>query len=206
MSVPESVAAIVLCGGRSVRMGRDKAQLSVGEEQFLPRICRVVAPLLKPLVVVAADGQALPSLDSSATVVRDTLPDAGPLAGLLAGLESLQRESPQTSHFWLAGCDAPFVNTAVISRLLQVSGESQAVLIRHEGHIQPFGGIYRCDVLPAVRTLITSGERRLSQLPISLSCDIVDAATLQDLDSELAFLRNINTPDDYQRFVTDAGQ
>lgn len=204
LSSPDTTAAIVLVGGRSVRMGREKSLLTVRNEPFLTRICRLVAPLCSPVIVVAAENQQLPDCGTDVDVVRDTLPDAGPLAGLLSGLEALHRMKTSARQFWLAGCDAPFVSPTVIRRLLASSGDSQAVLIEHQQRTQPLGGVYRTDILPVVRELIETGERRLSQLPPRLRCVQVDAESLRDLDPELAFLRNINTPEDYQRFVVDS--
>ncbi len=203
MPQPNSVAAIVLCGGRSVRMGRDKALLPIDEESFLERICRVARTFFSSTIVVAAEDQQLATPHPDVTIVRDELPDAGPLAGLLTGLQTLQQLPPECSHFWLTGCDAPFVSLPVIQRLLETISDDDAALVRVDDQIQPLGGIYRTDILPTVQQLVSSGERRLRQLPQHLSCQLLQADSLTELDPELLFLRNINTPEDYRRFVQD---
>ena len=203
MSVHKSAAAVVLCGGRSVRMGTDKSELLIEGESFLSRICRIVGPCVETTVVVAAQNQQLPELPASVCIVRDALPDAGPLAGLLSGLESLRIRQPHIQYCWVGSCDAPFVNSRLIGHLLQTCGDKDATVVRHVGRIQPLGGVYHTRVLEAVRRLVDSGERRLNELPLHLQAEVIDAESLRHHDPELAFLRNVNTPEDYQRYVAD---
>src|SRR5262245_29573929 len=82
-------AGIVLCGGRSSRMGRSKAWLPFGGEVLLQRTVRMLSEVVDPVVVVAAPGQELPSLPESVTVARDQEAYLGPLNGLAAGLATL---------------------------------------------------------------------------------------------------------------------
>lgn len=199
----EAAAAVILCGGQSVRMGRDKATITIDGEPFLSRICRLVAPRFGATIVVAADGQSLPQLAPEVRVVRDLIPDGGPLAGLLSGLLALQGYAPEFSQFWLGGCDAPFVNVPVIETLLATPGDWQAVVVAEAGRIQPFGGVYRTSVAGTVRSLVESGERRLVELTRQVRTETVDAEFMRQHDGDLAFLRNINTQDDYRQYVVE---
>src|SRR5262245_8712089 len=84
---------IVLCGGRSTRMGTPKLALPFGPETMLARIVRLLGEVCAPIVVVAAHEQELPPLPADVPaeviVARDRRPDRGPLEGLLAGLSAL---------------------------------------------------------------------------------------------------------------------
>jgi molybdopterin-guanine dinucleotide biosynthesis protein A len=203
MSVHKSAAAVVLCGGRSVRMGTDKSELLIEGESFLSRICRIVGPCVETTVVVAAQDQSLPELPTSVGVVRDALPDAGPLVGLLSGFEDIRSRQPHIQHCWVGNCDAPFVNSRLIGHLLQMCGDNAATVVRYAGRIQPLGGVYHIRVLETVRRLVDSGERRLNQLLQHVQTEVIDAEALRKYDPELTFLRNVNTPEDYQRYVVD---
>ena len=75
-----SVAAVILCGGESRRMGRPKAWLPFGEELMLQRVVRLAGLVAWPIVVVAAPGQRLPELSADIVVVRDLVAGRGPLA------------------------------------------------------------------------------------------------------------------------------
>src|SRR5690349_629710 len=89
MSIPP--AGIVLCGGKSSRMGRPKALLPFGPELMLQRVVRILSTVVAPIVVVAARDQELPSLSGDVLPARDEREGRGPLEGLLAGMKELAR-------------------------------------------------------------------------------------------------------------------
>src|SRR3954447_24085949 len=84
---PEPVmrrGALILCGGKSSRMGRDKATLPFGPELMLQRVVRLLSDTVDPehMLVVAAPNQTLPELPKSVKVARDDAEFRGPLQGL----------------------------------------------------------------------------------------------------------------------------
>ena len=109
------VGGIVLCGGRSARMGTPKAWLPVGGEVLLQRTVRTVGAAASPVVVVAAVGQAVPPLPAGVAVVRDEVADRGPLAGLAAGLAAL---GGRADAAYLSACDAPLLSAAFVRRMV----------------------------------------------------------------------------------------
>src|SRR6516164_10798270 len=91
MQIPiMSTAGIILCGGRSSRMGRPKAWLQFGPELMLQRVLRILSEVVSPIVVVAAPEQEVPPLSPDVQIVRDEREGFGPLQGLAAGLQGLQ--------------------------------------------------------------------------------------------------------------------
>ena len=76
----EQLAGIVLCGGKSRRMGQEKYRLSFLGETLLQRICRIVQPEVSRILIVAALDQEIPQSGSNIDVLRDEIPDGGPLA------------------------------------------------------------------------------------------------------------------------------
>src|SRR5882672_6567118 len=99
-------AGIVLCGGKSTRMGFPKALLAFGTETMLQRVVRLLETTVSPIIVVAAPGQSLPELPASVTVTRDQREDRGPLEGLRAGLKALPG---QVDVAYLTSCDVPLL-------------------------------------------------------------------------------------------------
>jgi hypothetical protein len=75
------VGGIVLCGGRSSRMGVPKLSLPFGPELMLQRVVRLLSTVVDPIIVVAAPGQELPPLDPSVAIIRDRREARGPLEG-----------------------------------------------------------------------------------------------------------------------------
>src|SRR5438067_7908228 len=103
---------IVLCGGRSSRMGRPKAWLPFGGELMLPRVVRVLREVVEPVVVVTAPGQDVPPLPAGAEVVRDEVEGKGPLGGLAAGLAAL---GGRADAAYLSSCDVPFLRAEFVA-------------------------------------------------------------------------------------------
>src|SRR5262245_12938417 len=89
--------AVVLCGGRSSRMGRDKASLPFGPETLLQRAVRIGSAAVEDVVVVARSGQELPPLPPHVRLAFDDVEDQGPLGGLGPGLRASRAEAAFTT-------------------------------------------------------------------------------------------------------------
>src|SRR5262245_34406731 len=113
-SMPDKVrmrtGSIILTGGRSKRMGRPKESLRIAGETLLGRTVETLLGCTAPVVVVARAGQELPALPPAARIITDEVPDAGPLAALVAGLRLLRAEDllGDQDAVFATGCDAPF--------------------------------------------------------------------------------------------------
>lgn len=196
------VAGIVLCGGRSSRMGRPKAWLPLGEEVLLQRVTRILGAVVSPVVVVAAPEQEVPPLPDSITIIRDEIEGRGPLGGLAAGLQAL-RDSADAAY--LSACDVPFLHEHFIQRMIElfaVSGCSIAVP-RVEGYFHPLAGVYRVDLCDTVLSLLAADRLRPVFLFDEAKTRIVEKDELNDVDPTLESLRNVNTPDEYEAILRD---
>lgn len=196
--------AIILCGGQSSRMGRDKALLPFGPEKtLLQRVVRIVSLVVPPerIVCVAAVGQEVPSLDQRVRVVRDDVPHLGPLAGLATGLAAL---GDDVDAVFACGCDAPQLQPGFILQIFELLGTYQVVVPMEGELLHPLPAIYRSDVLPLVRTLLARGERSLQSLVAAGDTLRVDANELRMVDSELGSLVRCNTPEEYRRALAIA--
>lgn len=201
-----TLAGIVLCGGRSSRMGKPKAWLPFGDELMLPRVVRLLGDALGdalgealgeaagPIVVVAAPEQDVPPLPAAVAIVRDEERGRGPLEGLAAGLTALQGRADAA---YLSSCDVPFLRPAFVRRLAELLGERQ-ICVPHVGDFHhPLAAVYRLDVLPVVRRLLHANRLRPVYLFDEVRTRIVHADELLAVDPGLQTLRNLNTPEDY---------
>jgi molybdopterin-guanine dinucleotide biosynthesis protein A len=195
------VGGIVLCGGRSSRMGRPKAWLPFAGELLLPRVLRVLGGVVAPLVAVAAPGQELPPLPPGVAVARDEVEDAGPLQGLAAGLAALQGKAGAA---FLSSCDVPFLAPAFVRRLIDLLGEHAACVPYAGGYHHPLAAVYRVGVLGAVRDLLAAGRPGPSALVDVVDTRVVGADELADADPALRSLWNLNTPADYEAALREA--
>ncbi len=197
----QRLAGVVLCGGESRRMGRDKATLPFGPEMLLQRIVRQVAEVARPVVVVAAAEQTLPPLRDDILIVRDPVPARGPWQGLSAGLHAMQGKAEAA---FVTSCDSPFLAAGWVQRLLDLLGDRTCAVPFVAGHWQPLSAVYRLDVLAEIDRLLSTGARPLSLFDL-VPARRIEAAELHDIDPSLQTLRNINTPDEYIQALADAG-
>src|SRR5580692_4870637 len=101
-----TAGGIVLCGGKSTRMGVPKATLPFGPETMLQRVVRLLATVVSPIVAVAAREQVLPALPDGVIVTRDEREAKGPLEGLRAGLSALPKS---VDIAYVTSCDVPLL-------------------------------------------------------------------------------------------------
>ena len=185
--------AVVLCGGRSARMGRDKASLPFGDETLLQRVVRIVSASVGDVVVVARAGQELPALPRDVRVVRDELDGRGPLGGLGPGLRASRAEA-----VFATGCDAPFLGAAVIGLLFDRLGESDAAVAETDGRPHPLCAVYRTRIASVIDRLVAEGRLRATDLAGHVPTRRVMEDELRAVDPELACLVNCNTPEGYE--------
>lgn len=196
--------AIVLCGGRSTRMGSSKAMLPFGPERMLQRVVRLVGEAVprENIVVVAAEGQELPPLPSEITVTRDRQPHRGPLEGLACGFAALAEKADAA---YATSCDVPLIVPAFIQRMFELlTGHDIAVPKEEEFH-HPLAAVYRLGILPQVEQLLAADRLR----PVFLfdQCRTREVAVddLRIADPKLQSLQNVNQPTDYVSALQAAG-
>jgi molybdopterin-guanine dinucleotide biosynthesis protein A len=146
------ISGAVLAGGRSRRMGQDKALLRLNGMTFLERSIRTVQPVVKRVVVAGGqDGRyALPGI----TTIGDPIPGCGPLGGILAALEESSADA-----VCILACDLPFVTTDLI-RLLATTEPAVPLVVPMTGDdIQPLCARYAVSLRGPLRQYLLRGGR-----------------------------------------------
>jgi molybdenum cofactor guanylyltransferase len=200
-----SLAAIVLAGGQSRRMGRDKALLSIGGVPLLQRVCEV-ALQCTPLVYVItfrpeqyrAIVPATCRLLQEQALLGEIKPH-GPLLGFAQALETVQREETQAEWALLLACDLPHLSSKTLHHWvkdLENADDAIAVLPRSHKGWEPLCGFYRTSCLHRLRAAIAQGDRSFQRW---LSQESVKALPLDDTQ----MLFNCNTPEDWERVSSE---
>ena len=183
MKAPD-VAGLVLAGGKSCRFGSDKAVHLVDGLPMIEHVYNVLAGVVGDVFVSVAD----PSVDTGIPAVHlpDLYPDAGPLAGIHAGL--LRCRSP-----WLlaTACDMPFLTAETLGRLLAArAGMTGPVVARSsDGQLQPLCALYPRDML-------TDVEAALSARRFALRALLERVSFMTEVAVQARAVRNINRPQD----------
>jgi len=194
-------AAIVLCGGKSTRMGTSKALLPFGPETMLQRVLRLLTDVVSPIVVVAAVDQPLPTLPPEVIVTRDEQEGRGPLEGLRAGLKALP---PQVDAVYVTSCDVPLLEPAFVREMLAFANGFDIAVMEIDGFPHPLSAVYRRSVLSDVEDLLAADRLR----PVFLFDRVKTRRVRPDeitADPQLRTLRNLNTREEYEQALADAG-
>lgn len=198
-----TVGGVVLCGGRSRRMGTPKAWLPCGSEYLLQRMVRIVGGVAQPVVVAARRGQALPTLPDAVVLVYDAVENKGPLAGLAAGFEAL---ADKCEAAFVTSCDHPLLKPHFVKRLIEVLGDHAGLVPMHEEHIHPLTAVYRLNTRNVLNELLTQDDLRVRNFVDRCGANIIPASELEEADPELDSLRNVNDPDTYDRVIRSLGE
>ena len=192
---------IVLAGGRSTRMGTAKAWLPFGSETMLQRVVRILNVVVSPIVVVAAAAQDLPPLPDDVIITYDERESRGPLEGIRAGLTALPAS---INAAYITSCDVPLLVPGFVTQMIDLAGGFDATVMEIDGFLHPLSAIYRRVVLPHIEELLAQDRLRPAFLFDRVTTRKVTPAEIT-ADPDLKTLRNLNTPDDYQRALADAG-
>jgi molybdenum cofactor guanylyltransferase len=196
--------AIILCGGKSSRMGRDKATLPFGSELMLQRIVRIMGQVVDTasIVVVAAPDQQLPELPSIVRIARDERPDRGPLEGLAAGLRSLPND---VDAVYATSCDVPLLVSDFAAMMFSQLGNHD-IAVPFDGQFHhPLAAVYRPKVLAAVQLLLDTDRLRPRFLFDEVRTNEVSVEKLRTVDPNLSTLMNLNHPEDYRAALATLG-
>jgi molybdopterin-guanine dinucleotide biosynthesis protein A len=213
---PRPLAAVLLAGGASSRMGRPKAWLDWRGVPLLRHLVELFAALGARVIVVGARGEALPELPAGALRVDDP-PDedgrrGGPLVGLLAGLEALADDPRPGELALLSACDGVFLSRAHLDFLRAAFADDPAIeAVLPVDPPDPASGkrfahplasaVLVAPAVAAARELRAAGVRRPVALFDALNTRRVDAAALPDPRA----LRTCNTPEEYAAALAEDG-
>lgn len=185
----EQIAAFILAGGASSRMGTDKSQLRLEQQTFTQCIAETLLQLTDSVFIVGRDSD-----ESSLRSVADVYPKWGALGGIHAALAACTRE-------WaiVVACDLPFVTSELFSYLAEQRMDHDAVVpIQEDGRPQPLAALYRVDpCLRQATDLIEAGRRRPLDLLEAVKTRWVAFDELRNFARAHSFFVNINTPEDY---------
>ena len=194
-------AGIVLCGGKSTRMGSSKALLPFGSETMLQRVVRLLGEVVSPMVVVAALDQGLPALPPDVIIARDEREARGPLEGLRAGLRALPAD---VERAYVTSCDVPLLVPNFVRQMLDLAHDYDVAVMEIDGFTHPLSAVYRRATLPFVDDLLAQDRLRPVFLFEAVKTRRVRPEEMT-ADPELRTLRNLNTREDYERALLEAG-
>lgn len=152
------LAAVVLTGGASRRMGRDKAAIRLGGETLVQRVVQSVSSRCAPVIVVRAPNQDI--TDVRAIVIEDREPGQGPLVALGQGLRAAAERG--AARAFVCAVDMPLIAPALIDEL--AVGSDRIALATAGGRDHYLAAVYDVGLCDTIDELVSAGECRLGAL------------------------------------------
>lgn len=184
-----NVAAFILAGGQSTRMGTDKAFLQLNGRTLLERALALTQSVTPNVAIIGQQSK----FSAYAAVVEDIFPNCGPLAGIHAGLKA-------SAYEWnlILAVDLPFVSQEVLQFLIAKAASHQAIVTapRTSEGWQPLCAIYRREFAKRAEQALRESRYKIDAL---FEPSTTQAISLEDLEVagfSLALFRNLNTPQD----------
>ncbi len=199
----DRIAVIILCGGKSSRMGYAKWQLPFGDERMLDRILRITREVSETQIVVAARDQSIDGLPKSVRIAFDERSDRGPLQGIHSGMAALPAAIDAA---FVTSCDVPLLSPAFVFRLFDLlTAETQVVVPVEEKYHHPLAAVYRRSVLPVISDLLQADRLRPVFLYDEVETRCVWVEDFCDVDAQLNSLKNLNDAESYLNAIRQAG-
>jgi len=190
----DDVTAFILAGGRSSRMGTDKALLPLGQQTMLERALHTASRVANSVFIVGPRERYA----RYGNVVEDVFPDCGPLGGIHAALCITQTELNL-----MLSVDTPLMGPDFLAWLLEQARASSALIVVPEalGGLQPLAAVYRRPLRAVAEQALKRGDYKIDHLfPLAPTRYISEAEIRAAAFSPLVF-RNVNTSEEYEDLV-----
>jgi molybdenum cofactor guanylyltransferase len=186
------VGGFVLAGGKSSRMGRDKALLEINGSSLIARAARLLQSVTGTPTIIAST-----TLYSSLglPLVADDWPSCGPLGGIATVL----RASDSAWNLIIA-CDLPYLTKPWLDFLIELALKSKAdaVVPRSEGGAEPLCAMYHKNAEHRIRAAVEGGVRKVTDALASIRVEYVEPREWKAFASDGLLFKNVNSPADYE--------
>ncbi len=194
MLANQLMTSIVLAGGKGTRLGKDKLQEVVGGRPLLQRVIDSLSPISGRILVVTAQGQKRPTIQSRQTEVasvQDIYPGKGALGGIYTGLLA-----SASQYSLVVAADMPFLNPDLLEHLVSVAPGFDVVMPRIDREIEPLHAVYSRDCLPAIQEQIDKNQLQIRVFLERVRVKYIEVGELDRLDPTHLSFFNINTSED----------
>lgn len=186
------MTGIILAGGKSTRMGFNKALLEVNGTKLIDHIVKPFKDIFEEVIIVTNDIATYEYLN--VRVVRDVMEKGGSIVGVFSGLLSASNQ-----YSFVAACDMPCLNKELILHLSSLAKGFDAVVPFYGDSYEPLHAVYSKSCLKPISNLISSGNLKIADLFTQVKVRKVKEEDLKRFDPELISFTNMNTKEDLDR-------
>jgi len=190
------VTGVILAGGMSTRLGRDKAVEPLAGQPLIGRVLSMLSDVTDTSVVVVNDearGAELP-LPEDVAVAVDAYPDSGSLGGIFTGLQAASAD-------WalVVACDMPFLNPTLLARMLELRADHDVIAPVLDGRPEPTHALYSKACLPHMEERLQHGKLKITGFYEDVGVRYITEDEVNLLDPDRLSFFNVNTQDDLDR-------
>jgi len=190
------VTGIILAGGKSLRFGRNKATEKVAGMTLVERVIKQLSSITREIILVTNEGSSQFAAFNFLQVVSDIYPGKGPLGGIYTGLST-----SHTDANIVVACDMPFLNTALLSHMAEISPGFDAVIPRWPNNqIEPLHGIYSGSCIPVMKKRLEDNQLSISECLKEMRVRYFDQKEFSKFDPEFQSFFNVNNQTDIELF------
>ena len=183
------ISGIILSGGKSSRMGKNKAFIEIDGVPIIQRIHTLFKSLFSETVIVTNEVELFRNLE--AKIYRDLIPNQGALGGLYTGIYY-----SSLSHAFCVACDMPFLKSSVIRYLIHKMEGYDVVVPRTEDGLEPLHAIYSKNCLDPIRKILEHKQFKVLDFYPMVKVNIVEESEFRSLDPARESFLNVNTPEE----------
>ncbi len=186
------ITSILLAGGRSARLGRDKAFLQVNGQFLIERILRRLGQISEETIIVANEVDRYEQFEG--IVITDVSPGKGALGGIFSGLTRASNH-----HSLVVACDMPFLNVSLLRYMQGLAADYDVVIPRVGGLTEALHAIYSKNCLPFIERQLQMGDLRIVHFFPQVRVRYVEQEEIETFDPEHLSFLNINSQEDLDR-------
>jgi len=183
----KDVSGLILAGGESSRYGRNKALVKVNGISLIERVSLVMQSLFQEVRLITNTPDEYTFL--KLPMHEDLIKGLGPLGGLFTGLTRMSNDAG-----FLVACDMPFLNRELIRYIVKMGDNSDVIVPRIAGLLEPLHALYSKRCLPVIKKLIDSHKYQIGQFFPMVLVKYVDEDIVRRFDPKLRCFDNINEP------------
>jgi len=190
------VTGIILAGGKSLRFGRNKATEKIAGMTLVERVIKQLSSITHEMILVTNESRSQFAEFDFLDVVSDIYPAKGPLGGIYTGLST-----SRTAANIVVACDMPFLNTALLSHMVEISPGFDAVIPRWPNNqIEPLHGIYSVSCVPVMKKRLENNQLSISECLKEMRVRYFDQTEFSKFDPGFRSFFNINNQADIELF------
>lgn len=186
------MTGIILAGGKSSRMGFNKAFINMGGQSIIERTAALFKELFDEVILVVNDPAEYEKLDIF--IATDIFKGAGSLGGIYTGLFHASSE-----YSFVAACDMPFLNKEVITKMIKISNKGNATVPFIMGKYHALHAVYSNKCIKPMEEMIKNKDLRITNLFEKININRLEEKDGFLTEQILSSLDNINTKEDLER-------